>query len=112
MGTVHYGREGFVPNTHFVRAKNVDGRLGQFVDGFADVERAVAAAIALAEKEAYQDVILIAVESKGALIRVFKGVQWFAEADLNRQFPGSWRLVEEIAGEAPAPDRSGEVAVA
>lgn len=105
MNAVHYGHEGFVSNTHFVPAKHGDARLGQFVDGFADAARAVAAARALAENAAYQDVILISMESKEALVRVFKGVQWFAEADLNRQFPSSWRIVadEPVATEVSQP---------
>jgi hypothetical protein len=92
MSSVHYGHEGFVSNSHFVRAKHGDERLGQFVDGFAEPERAVSVARALSEDGAYQDVIVISLGTKEALVRVFKGVQWFAEGDLNRQFPGAWRL--------------------
>ncbi len=91
-----YGHEGFVHNTHFVRAKHCDERHGQSSEGFVDVDLAVAKARELTQNPSYQDVIMITVENREALVRVFKGVQWFAEDDLNRQFGDAWRVVAEV----------------
>jgi hypothetical protein len=91
-----YGHENFVPNTHFVRAKHLEKNHGQFLDGFPDVDSAVAKARELTQNPSYQDVIMITVENREALVRVFKGVQWFAEDDLNRQFGDAWRVVAEV----------------
>lgn len=45
------------------------------------------------------DVLMVTIDSRQAVVRVFKGVQWFCEAQLNAQFAG-WRHHHE----EPAPD--------
>ena len=105
MRTVYYGNEHFVPNSYFVRAKHHDPRQGQRVDGFSAPDDAVRAAETLAADAAFQDVLFIALRGRDALVKVFKGVQWFAEGDLNRQFPNAWSIVADVPAADAPPER-------
>ncbi len=95
-----HGHERFVQNTHFVRAKYRDDRRGQAADAFTDPMRAEAYALHLANDPGVTDVVLImnTNETRGAVVRVVMGIQWFCEAQLNAQFAG-WRF----EGQEPAP---------
>lgn len=95
---MNYGVAGFVRNDHFVIAKKVDPRGAQFADGYTVYEEAKAVAERLAADTAYQDVILIAEQGHEALVRVFKGVQWFHEDSLRAHYGSEWRIID---GEPP-----------
>lgn len=78
---------------YFVRGKHADAQRGQVAEGYAEYPDAARHAGTLAEDAAFQDVLLISRRSHGAIVEVFKGVQWFCEAELNALYPG-WRRVD------------------
>lgn len=83
----------------FVKALHADASGKQVSHGHDDPEEALRHAEELAAHVAMSDVLMVTNDSRQAVVRVFKGVQWFCEAQLNAQFAG-WRHHHE----EPAPD--------
>jgi hypothetical protein len=83
----------------FVKALHADASGKQVSHGHDDPEEALRHAEELAAEVAISDVLMVTNDSRQAVVRVFKGVQWFCEAQLNAQFAG-WRHHHE----EPAPD--------
>lgn len=84
---------------YFVKALHADASGRQVSHGHDDHDEALRHAEALAAEESMSDVLLIANDARQAVVRVFKGVQWFCEHQLNAQFAG-WRHHHE----EPRPD--------
>lgn len=92
-----YGCETFVPATHFVKAKYHDPRTGLVSEGFRDGTEAFARARELSERDAVQDVAVIAEGTREVVVHVLRGVQWFIEKELHAKYPGRWRRHDDPA---------------